>query len=185
MVTSLGTTALAAHAIALRVESLSFNPGWGFSVAAAALVGQSLGASKPREAVRIAAHACFLGMAFMGSLGIFFLIAGPWVVTLFGATPEVVDQAGSLIRIAAASQIFMAAFFVLGGVLRGAGDTRSPLIVTLIGTLPMRLGLVWLFGFHFGWGIEGVWWACVIDWSVRALLMWLFFRRGKWRDTVV
>lgn len=185
MVTSLGTTALAAHAVGLRVESLSFNPGFGFSIAAAALVGQALGAGKPLEAVRIGVHACILAMLFMGSLGLVFLAGGPWIVRIFGATPEVVELAGQLIRIAAASQIFMAAFFVLGGVLRGSGDTRSPLIVTLVGTLPLRLGLVWVFGFYFGWGIHGVWWACVIDWSLRAAMMYWFFRRGKWKDTVV
>ncbi|MDV7393981.1 MATE family efflux transporter, partial [Arthrospira platensis SPKY1] len=140
---------------------------------------------KPLEAIRIGVHACILGMIFMGSLGLVFLFGGPWIVKVFGATPEVVELAGQLIRIAAASQIFMAAFFVLGGVLRGAGDTRSPLMVTLIGTIPLRLGLVWLFGFYFGWGIQGVWWACVIDWAMRAAMMFYFFRRGKWKDTVV
>lgn len=185
MVTSLGTTALAAHAVGLRVESLSFNPGWGFSVAAAALVGQAMGQADAVRAERIAWRAAALGAAFMGACGLVFLVGGPWLVRLFGATPEVIGEAGTLVRISAVAQPFMAVFFVLGGAHRGAGDTRTPLIVTLVGTLPLRLGLSWLFGVHWGWGIAGVWWACNLDWFGRAVLLAWLFRRGRWRRAVV
>jgi putative MATE family efflux protein len=185
IVTSLGTAALAAHAVGLRVESLSFHPGWGFSVAAAALVGQAMGAGDGGRAERIAWRAAALGAAFMGGCGVVFLVAGPWLVLMFGATPEVTGQAGTLVRISAVAQPFMAVFFVLGGALRGAGDTRTPLVVTLVGTLPLRLGLTWLFAVHWGGGIAGVWWACNVDWLGRAALMVWFFRRGRWRRTTV
>jgi putative MATE family efflux protein len=181
MITSLGTQALAAYTVALRVESLSFNPGWGLSVAAAALVGQHLGAGDPHEAERIARRAALLGVLFMGGCGIIFVLFGRQLVLVFGATPEIIQVAGNLVMIVALAQPAMAIFFVLSGALRGAGDTRSPLFVTLFGTIVMRLGLVWLLGFHFGFGIYGVWWACILDWSGRAGLIFLFFRRGKWK----
>ncbi|HEY5550577.1 MAG TPA: MATE family efflux transporter, partial [Opitutaceae bacterium] len=164
LVTGLGTTALAAHAIGLRIESLSYGPGWGFSVAAAALVGQALGAGRPDDAERIGWRAALLGGAYMGACGMVFVAFGPWLVAPFLATPEVLDTAGLLVRIAAFAQPFMAVYFVMAGSHRGAGDTTPPLVVTLIGVIPLRLGLVWLFGIKLGGGIEGVWAACVVDW---------------------
>jgi putative MATE family efflux protein len=185
LVTGLGTTALAAHAIGLRIESLSYGPGWGFSVAAAALVGQALGAGRPDDAERIGWRAALLGGAYMGACGLVFVALGPWLVAPFLATPEVLGTAGGLVRIAAFAQPFMAVYFVMAGSHRGAGDTTPPLVVTLIGVVPLRLGLVWLFGIRLGGGIEGVWAACVADWFGRAALMTWFFKRGTWRRTVV
>jgi putative MATE family efflux protein len=185
LVTGLGTTALAAHAIGLRIESLSFGPGWGFSVAAAALVGQALGAGRPDEAERIGWRAALLGSAYMGACGLVFIALGPWLVAPFLATPEVLGTAGTLVRIAAFAQPFMAVYFVMAGSHRGAGDTTPPFVVTLIGVIPLRLGLVWLFAIRLGGGIEGVWAACVADWLGRAALMTWFFKRGTWRRTIV
>jgi len=185
MVTALGTTALAAHAIGIRIESLSYGPGWGFSVAAAALVGQAIGAGRVDEAERIGWRAALLGGAYMGACGILFLAFGPWLVAPFLATPEVLGPAGTLIRIASLAQPFMAIYFVMAGSHRGAGDTLPPLLVTMIGVIPLRLGLVWLFSVRLGGGIEGVWWACNVDWMARATLMTLFFKRGTWRRAVV
>lgn len=184
-VTALGTTALAAHSIALRIESLSYGPGWGFSVAAAALVGQSLGAARPDDAERIGWRAALLGSIYMAACGGVFLAFGPWLVAPFLATPDVLITAGGLVRIAALAQPFMAIYFVMAGSHRGAGDTKPPLVVTMIGVVPLRLGFVWLFGFHMGYGIQGVWAACVLDWFGRAALMTWFFKRGTWRRTAV
>lgn len=185
MVTSLGTTSLAAHAIGLRIESLSFGPGWGFSVAAAALVGQALGAGNPAEAKRTGWRAAMLGGAYMGACGLVFVLLGPWLVAPFLATPDVLGKAGTLVRIAAVAQPFMAVYFVMAGSHRGAGDTLPPLLVTMIGVVPLRLGLVWLFGLRLGGGIEGVWWACNVDWLARAALITVFFKRGGWQRKVV
>ena len=185
MVTALGTTALAAHAIGLRIESLSYGPGWGFSVAAAALVGHAVGAGNADEAGRIGWRAALLGGAYMGGCGLLFLAFGSWLVAPFLATPEVLGSAGTLVRISALAQPFMAIYFVIAGSHRGAGDTMPPLLVTIIGVIPLRLGLVWLISVRLGGGIEGVWWACNIDWIARALLMMWFFKRGSWRRTIV
>lgn len=162
MVTALGTTALAAHAIGLSIESLSYGPGWGFSVAAAAMVGQAIGAGRVDEAGRIGWRAALLGGAYMGGCGLLFLAFGPWLVAPF-----------------------MAIYFVMAGSHRGAGDTTPPLVVTLIGVIPLRLALVWLFAMHLDYGVPGVWWACNIDWMARAALMTWFFKRGSWRRAVV
>jgi Na+-driven multidrug efflux pump len=121
----------------------------------------------------------------MGVCGLVFLVAGPWLVAPFLATPDVLSTAGGLVRIVAFAQPLMAVYFVMAGSHRGAGDTKPPLLVTLIGVIPLRLAFVWLFGFRLGYGIQGVWAACVVDWLGRASLMTWFFKRGTWRRTVV
>lgn len=185
IVTALGTVPLAAHQIAIRVESLSFMPGWGLSVAAATLVGQALGAGDEEMAELGLRRALLWAMGLMGALAIGFALLGRVVVAAFGSTPEVLDLAGVAVRIAAAEQPFLAVQMVLAGGLRGAGDTRTPMWVTLFGVACLRVAVVYLFAIVLGWGLAGVWWGTAVDWAGRAGLLWFLFRRGAWKRTRV
>ncbi|MGC8873121.1 MAG: MATE family efflux transporter [Chloroflexia bacterium] len=182
MVSSLGTVALAAHQIALRVESLSFMPGWGLSVAAATLAGQALGAGQEELAERSIRRTLLLATLLMASIGGAFALLGPQIVSIFGATAEVLTLAGTAVRIAAAEQPSIAVQMVLAGGLRGSGDTRTPMWVTLVGTICFRLAIVYLFVIVLRWGLPGVWWGTAADWAGRALLLWALFRRGRWKQ---
>jgi putative MATE family efflux protein len=185
MVTGLGTATLAAHQIALRVESLSFMPGWGLSVAAATLAGQALGARDPDLAESAIRRTLLLALGLAGTIGVFFALFGRPLVTIFGSTPEVLDPAGIAVRISAAELPFLSAEMVLAGALRGAGDTRTPLYVTIIGTVFLRLAVVYLFVVVLGWGLAGVWWGTALDWAGRTALIWVLFRRGGWKKVRV
>jgi Na+-driven multidrug efflux pump len=72
--------------------------------------------------------------------------------------------------------------FTYAGALRGAGDTRSPMLVALVGTFLFRLPLVYLLGIRFGLGLKGIWYGTLFDWIGRAILIYLIFRRGNWKD---
>lgn len=85
----------------------------------------------------------------------------------------------------AAELPFLSAEMVLAGGLRGAGDTRTPMWVTLAGTALLRLTVVYLFVVAWGWGLAGVWWGTAVDWAGRTLLIWVLFRRGKWKQVRV
>ncbi len=185
IVTHLGTLPLAAHQLALRVESLSFMPGWGLSVAAATLAGQALGAGSPEVAETGIRRTLFMALGLTGAIGVFYAAFGPQIVTIFGSTPEVLDQAGLAVRIAAAEQPFLAAQMVLAGGLRGAGDTRTPMWVSLFGVACLRLVVVYLFAVVLGWGLPGVWWGTTVDWAGRSILIWALFRRGRWKEVRV
>lgn len=185
IVSSLGTVALAAHEIAVTVESLSFMPGFGFSVAATTMVGQSLGAKRPDLAEQSIRTSMKFALAIMALISLLFAFFGRQLVTIFGATPEVLDLAGLAVQLAALEQISIAVQMVLGGSLRGAGDTRSPMIVSMIGTLLFRITTVYLFTIVFGWGLAGVWLGTAVDWGGRALLMYWMFRRGRWKTVRV
>jgi Na+-driven multidrug efflux pump len=84
--------------------------------------------------------------------------------------------------IAAVAQPLMALSDAMGGALRGAGDTRSPMVVALVGPVVIRLALCWLLAFELEMGLPGIWLATTVDWAVRAVLLTLVFARGKWKS---
>lgn len=181
VVSALGTVSLAAHQVAVQVESISFMPGLGLGVASATLVGQALGAGKVDIAEKGVRRTLRLALQIMTALGLVFALFGRALVTVFGATPEVLDLAGLAVRIGALEQPALAVLMVLAGATRGAGDTRTPMWVSAAGVLFVRVPIVYLFAITFGWGLAGVWLGTALDWATRAALMAWFFRRGRWK----
>jgi putative MATE family efflux protein len=181
IVAALGTTMVAAHQIAVQVESLSFMCGIGFSLAAATLVGQSLGAGRIDLAETSMRRSLAFACGVMGTMGLVFLFFGRGLVAAFGAAPRTQALAAMALHIAAVEQIAMAINMVLAGGQRGAGDTRTPLYVALFGAVFFRVAVVYLFAIHFGWGLAGIWWGITLDWWARAALMLVLFRRGRWK----
>jgi putative MATE family efflux protein len=180
MVAHLGTTILAAHQVALQLENLAVMPAWGLATAITTIAGQAVGAGRYRVA-RIAVKKVVIAVSvLMAALCVIFLVFGPQVARLFGATPEVVGLAGLATRLAAIELPFMAITFVFIGALRGVGDTRSPMYVSFVSMLICRLGFVWLMAYYLHWGLVGVWLATAIDWMVRATGLGWFFKREAW-----
>ena len=182
IVSALGEVPLAAHQIAINVESLSFMPGHGLSVASTTLVGQSLGAEEPDLAEQSIRTAMRFSLAVMGTVGVIFAVFGPSLAALFGSTPDVLLLAGSAVRIGALEQLPIAVLMVISGSLRGAGDMRTPMYATLVGTLLFRVPIVYVFAIVFGWGLNGVWLGTAADWTARAALIYVLFRRGAWKQ---
>jgi Na+-driven multidrug efflux pump len=178
--------ALAAHQVALRIESLAYMPGSGLATAAAALVGQALGAQEVEVAEKGIRRTMVMGNGIMVALGALFLAFGAGIVRLFGLQdPELVRGAVSLIRVSSLELIGLCSVMILGGCLRGAGDTRTPMIVTLAGTLLFRVPVTYLFALVLNGGLRGTWLATSVDWSMRALIMWVLYLRGKWKTVAV
>jgi putative MATE family efflux protein len=176
-----GTVSYAAHQVGLSIESFSFLPGYGFAIAAATMVGHSIGAGKyvrakleNWEANRLAAA----GMAAMGA--VFFLF--PYVLMRAFTQDEAVVELGTqFLRIVAVLQIPLALTMVLAGSLRGAGDTRFILWATTVGMWGVRVPLAFIFGIWLKLGVVYVWMAMIADWSVRmALLLWRY-QSERWR----
>jgi len=185
MVSSLGTVSLAAHQIAVNVESVSYMPGFGLAVAATTLAGQALGAGKENLAEASIRRTMAFALMVMGSMALVFGLFGPQVVKVFGATPEVLTLAGLAVRLAALEQLPIAVQMVLSGSLRGAGDTRTPMIVTVVGTLLFRVSAVYLLAIVLHLGLAGVWLGTAVDWTGRAILLYLLFQRGTWKGVRV
>jgi putative MATE family efflux protein len=177
----LGTTALAAHAIATRIEALSFMAGVGFAVAAGALVGQALGrkdVEQARLAFRISTKYC---VGLMSAIAVvLILLAGP-IVSLFApGNIEIQEIAVVLLIIAAIEQPLLGIGMTLGGGLRGAGDTVTPMISSLICIIGLRVGASYWLAFPMGYGIYGMYIGTMLDWMMRATLLFFFFRWERW-----
>jgi len=182
IVASLGDVALAAHQIALNIESLSFMPGAGMGVAGTTLVGQSLGAGKRDLARKSVGRVVTFAAAIMGGVGVLFALCGPAIASLFGGTPEVVAAAGAAIRIGALEQLPLAVMMTLSGCMRGAGDMKSPMIATMVGVMLFRVPVVYLFAVTLGWGLNGVWLGTAVDFVGRMVVLYLLYRRGTWQQ---
>jgi putative MATE family efflux protein len=181
LVAGLGTVAIAAATLAGNVEQLSFMPALGFSVAASALTGQSLGAGDPARARAATWESTRLCSAFMGAMGLAFALAPAWFLRLFTDDALVLGPGIDLLRIVALAQLPTAIAQVLAGGLRGAGDTASVLYITVVSTALCRLSLTFLFVNVLGYGLNAAWLAVVVDWTLRAFLAWLRFSAGNWQ----
>jgi putative MATE family efflux protein len=181
-----GTPALSAYVIGVRILSLCFVPGLGFSTAAATLVGQHLGGRRPDEAARLGWRASLLAAAVMGSVGLSIGVSAPQLAQLFGAAgPETVALSITFIHILGAAQPLMAIEFALGGALRGAGDTRFPLFAILTGLFVFRLGAAFIIARPFFDGVTAVWLCLLADYAVKAGMLSLRFASGRWRSARV
>ena len=176
-----GTKAVAAYFIGVRILALAFLPGLGFGAAAGTLVGQSLGARRPEHAVRSGWMALELAMVLMTVGGAVLVLFARPVARLFVDDEAVVADAVAFIRVLGLSQPLMAADFTLGGALRGAGDTRFPLLVVIVAFYIGRLGSAALVAYWLDWGLLWVWLALIVDYVVRAVLKGWRFHSGVWQ----
>jgi putative MATE family efflux protein len=175
-----GTDAVAAYFIGVRILSLSFLPGFGFAAAASALVGQHLCARNPGRAASAGWLATWMSVWLMSAGGLLvFLFAEP-IAHLFVDQPGVVAGAVAFIYMLGISQPFMAMDFTLGGALRGAGDTRFPLLIVLIAFYVVRLGTGFLVVQVLHLSLAWLWAALIGDYIVRATLKAWRFQRGAW-----
>ena len=181
IVASLGTASYAAHQVALNAESLSFMPGFGFSLAATTLVGQNLGAKDSDRAEKSGLLSNQMAMTVMSVMGILFFVFPEPLVSVFTTDAEVIRLASISLRIIAVSQPALATIMVLAGGLRGAGDTKSIMKITLLGFCIVRLGLAYVLAITLGWGLVGAWIAMAIDLFFRGYLMHARFMGGQWK----
>ncbi|NLM04522.1 MAG: MATE family efflux transporter [Clostridiales bacterium] len=185
MIIKIGTEAYAAHNIAGTIETFSYLPGMGFGVAAATLVGQSLGAKKKDEAHKIGLMSYFLATVFMILIGVIFYIFAPIFARLFSEDKEVIDLVVKVLRIIALFQPFLCMTLVITSILQGAGDTKFPMYSTLIGIWGVRVLGVYVLGIKLNMGLVGVWIAYALDLTVRGVILMIRFINGKWKEIII
>jgi MATE family multidrug resistance protein len=178
VVAGLGTSIYAAYLVAFNSVSLAFLVGIGFTAAATTVVGQRVGASNPRSAYASAREAWHLAVASMGCMGVGFVFLAPLILGFFTNDPQVVMLATLPLQMVAIALPAEATNQVLGGALRGAGDTRWPMLVTTGGNWLVRLPLTLLLAGRLG--LIGAWLAVIADIGLRALANIWRFRGGTW-----
>ena len=181
MVISLGNLSYAAHKITLTAESISFNLGFAFSFAASALVGQELGKGSSQKALKNGYICTIIAMIVMSTFGLLFFIIPQFLVSLFTKDKDVIELATMALKIVSICQPFSGASMVLAGALRGAGDTKSVLLITYLGIFLIRIPITYLFLDVLNLGLAGAWIVMTIDLAIRSSLAFYIFRRGKWK----
>jgi putative MATE family efflux protein len=178
-----GTNALAAYGIGVQILSLSFVVGFGFSIAAATLVGQHLGSGHPERAAASGWHAMALAIGSMSVLSVIIIVFARPIALLMISDPEVVRLTVAFIYLLGAAQPLMAIEFALGGALRGAGDTRFPLLTTFTGLIIGRVMLASVFTW-LGYPVEWIYGALLADYVLKAVMLVNRFRSGKWQHAL-
>jgi multidrug resistance protein, MATE family len=164
----MGTREMAGHQVAINLASLSFMVPLGIADAASVLVGQAVGRRDPVGSRGAARAALLCGASFMSMTGILFLSAPRPLAELYSRELEVVAIAALLIPLAGVFQVFDGLQTVAGGVLRGLGDTRVPMLVNLVGYWTLGLPVSYYLGFAARWGPAGLWWGLVLGLAVVA-----------------
>jgi putative MATE family efflux protein len=176
LVARLGTDTLAAQRISMSAMSFSFLPGIGFSLAATSLVGQSIGARRPREGAEMGKIATTWAVLWMSAIGVLIFVFATPIMRIFTADPEVILIGAAGLRVVALTQPFWGVGMVQSGGLRGTGDTRFPLIIGTTGVWSAVL-LAWAGLTFVGGGLPMVWGAFLVTSPITSSLTWRRFRR--------
>jgi Na+-driven multidrug efflux pump len=185
IVATFGSQALAGYTIGIRIIIFALLPSWGMSNAAATMVGQALGARDPDRAEKSVWRACLYNLAFLGGIGLVFVVFARPIVSVFTSDRVVLAYATDCLRIVAAGFAFYAYGMVLLQSFNGAGDTRTPTWLNLIVFWIWEIPLAWVLAVPLGMGPRGTFLAVAISFSTLAVLSGAIFRRGRWKTTVV
>ena len=180
IVAPLGTIAIAAHSLAITVESLCYMPGYGISEAATTLVGQGIGAGQKMLTRSFARMSVALGIAVMTLMGVLMWIFAPELMSLMSPVEEVIAQGTQVLRIEAWAEPMFAAAIVCNGVFIGAGDTLIPAAMSLCSMWFVRLTLAASLAPKYG--LKGVWTAMAVELTFRGSIFLVRLFKGKWSE---
>lgn len=181
IMSSFGEAALGGYTFAIRVIVFAILPAWGMANAAATLVGQNLGAGHPERAERSAWRAAFFNMVFLGFVTVvFFLLARP-IIGLFSIDPIAIEQGAECLQIVSLGYVFYAFSMVINQSFNGAGDTRTPTIISFVGFWLFQIPLAYLLAETLQVGTRGVYSAIAIAESLMAIAGIIIFRQGRWK----
>ena len=180
IVAPLGTIAIAAHSLAITVESLCYMPGYGIAEAATTLVGQGIGAGQRLLTRSFAYLSVSLGITIMTVMGIMMWIFAPELMGIMSPVEEVIALGTDVLRIEAWAEPMFAAAIVVNGVFIGAGDTFIPAIMSLASMWAVRLTLAATLAPKYG--LKGVWTAMAIELFFRGSIFLVRLFKGGWSE---
>ncbi|HSC46129.1 MAG TPA: MATE family efflux transporter [Candidatus Acidoferrum sp.] len=177
LIARLGAVPLATHQIALNTVAFTYMVPLGIASAAAVRVGQALGRKDPRAAEIAGGTAIFIGASFMTLAGVVLLVVPRWIARIYTTDEMVIRNAGMLLAAGAAFQLFDGIQSVATGALRGAGDTRTPMLChfTAYWVIGLPLG-AWLC-FRLGWGALGLWIGLSLALILIGIVLLIVWRR--------
>ena len=183
IVAPLGTIAIAAHSLAITVESLCYMPGFGISEAATTLVGQGIGAGQKQLTRSFANMSVSLGIGVMTLMGVLMFIFAHELMSVMSPVADIQALGAYCLRIEAFAEPMFAAAIVCNGVFIGAGDTLKPAIMSLCSMWGVRLTLAALLAREYG--LKGVWTAMAIELTFRGVIFLCRLFYGHWDEKTV
>lgn len=177
----LGPVAASAHQVAINIASLTFMVPLGVSSAASVLVGRGIGAGDALAARRAGLAGLGVGAGFMSVSALVLSLTPRLLARAYTPDPQVIALAATLIPIAGVFQLFDGLQVVSIGVLRGTGDTRTPLVVSILAYWLVALPISLWLAFRVGWGPQGLWWGLVVGLILVAAMLLVRVRARLWR----
>jgi putative MATE family efflux protein len=180
-----GTNATAGYGVANRMMLIAIIPGFGLSNTAATLVGQNLGALKPKRAEQTAWWVSLYGIVYMFVIGgLMFTFARP-LISFFDPTPQVVEYGSQCLRIVVPTQIVYIVGIVLGRGFIGAGDTVPAMNINMLTLWGVEVPFSYLLSQFFGLDLTGIWLGISTANLSNGLLFAYWFRKGRWKQREV
>ncbi|MDF2629937.1 MAG: hypothetical protein K0R39_3768 [Symbiobacteriaceae bacterium] len=183
IVSSFGTTAVAAYGAASRFDQFGFMPPMAIGMAVSSMVGQNLGAGNHDRAKAVVRWGMIITLAVTALLS---LIAVAWpriLMVLFTDDTAVLAEGSSYLQYMGPAYIAFAAIFILGGAMRGAGDTVPPMLFAVLALWVFRVPLAWWFSRSMG--TNGIWLGIAVSAFVGMAIHWAYYATGRWRRAVV
>jgi Na+-driven multidrug efflux pump len=177
--------AYAGHRIGINIESLSFMPGWGISVAVTTLAGQYNGRRRLDKVTAVAKQGFIIAALIQVSAGVFIFLFPELLISLFTSQAEIVQLAKIPVRLVGIFQIFLALESSMNGVLRATGNTTFGMIVSTVSMWAIRLPLAYFFSVKMGLGLLGAWLGMMSDMGFRSVLKLLFYMSGAWEKSAL
>jgi multidrug resistance protein, MATE family len=177
----LGAVELAAHQVTINLAATTFMVALGASLAGSIRVGQHVGGRRPRAARRAVVATYVLGLGFMLLCALAFLAAPRFLIGLYTPHAEIIELGSTLLLVAAAFQLFDGAQVAGVSVLRGAGDTRGPMVLAALGYWGIGLTSCWYLGFRTPLGAVGIWIGLCIGLAAVAVMLILRVRVILWQ----
>jgi putative MATE family efflux protein len=180
-----GSAAQAGYGFAIRIIIFAIMPAWGMANAAATLVGQNLGAGKPERAEKSVWRAAFLNMVFMGMIATLSFSFARQLIGFFTIDEVALKNGIECLQIVSLGYVFYAYGMVVNQAFNGAGDTRTPIIISFFGFWVCQIPLAYFIAKILDVGPVGVYMAIAIAESLMAVAGIWIFRRGKWKTVKI
>ena len=183
LVNPFGTNSVAAYSVVFRIDAFAAMPAMNFAAAFSTFVGQNLGANKPHR-IKSGLWATFKMTSVVAIVmsTVSLTLAGP-LMSMFTNDPEVIEIGKTYLRIVSPFYITFTSMFVISAVMRGAGDTLIPMVITFFALWIVRVPVCYIFSLKFG--IIGIWWGLPLAWVTGMGLSYVYYLTGRWKAKVI
>jgi len=181
IIASYGTTAIAAFGIGGRALGIMFIYLIGLMTSTQTLVGQSLGAKRPEKAEEVVRRVLLIGFTIQIPLTILYILFAPQIIAIFNTDPDVIRIGTDYLRIISLSIILVVFGTAFGGAQTGAGDTKPPMIASVISNWGLKIPIAYIIASYFHLASRGVWLAIGLSVIVESIIVTIFYYRGGWK----